>query len=512
MSRALRPPALALVAALLPAACGGGGEPRTNVVLIVVDTLRADHVLDPDGLVSTPNLDALAADGALFERAYTHTSWTLPSHTALFSSRPPHETGVTLNSQLVPADLPLVAEWLGARGYATRAVHSLISLFPVQPGGGLDRGFDTFVDSMDMGYARAPEVTAQVTPVLSELAASDQPFFLFLHYSDPHEPYHAYGTAGTPGELVLNDEVIGRQENIAEPETIATRATLAPGANRLEFRTAGEVVPRVVSVVGPTGELELAFGRADDGQAFGTVMNDTGAALEVDVTFYGHELPDEAESRRRYVLEIEHLDRWLGSVCDELSRLGLYEESLIVLTSDHGEGLGDHGMLSHGLSVFDELLHVPLVIKAPAAHPARPALEARRGELARHVDLVPTMLSLLDLPALPGQTGVSLVEPAERVLEAEMHYPLEADQYALFDGRWKLIWAPDTGRYVLFDLASDPSETHDVYAERAPQLEGWRDRLRAMAERLAQTDVGLSPDLPPEVAEQLEAVGYVGHR
>ena len=125
---------LALGGLLVLAGCGGGEgdapRKRPSVVLIVVDTLRADAVLDPRGQCDTPNIDALARDGVAFERAFSHAPMTLPSHTALFSSRPPFETGVFNNWQPVREDLPLLAQWLEEYGYQTHAVISLGTLDP----------------------------------------------------------------------------------------------------------------------------------------------------------------------------------------------------------------------------------------------------------------------------------------------------------------------------------------------------------------------------------------------
>lgn len=499
---------------LLPALAGCSPErtERTSLVLIVVDTLRADHVLDPQARVATPNLDALASDGVLFERAFAHTSWTLPSHTALFSSRPPHETGVVLNSQIVPDDLPLLAPWLKRQGYRTLAVHSLISLTPVSPGHGLDRGFDEFHERLDsnLGFARAQGIHDLATPVLEDLASTEDPFFLFVHYSDPHEPLHSYGTSHVPGTLTLNAEVVASIENFSEPQWVSAQLTLQPGSNRIEFHVDADFTPRVAKARSKERwfEVEVHYGEGD--VLYGEIENPEEAPVEVEFTFFAYEVLAKEVARQRYILEIEHFDHWLGRLREELKRLGLYDEVLLVFTSDHGEGLGEHAQLSHGMNVFDEVLHVPLVIKPPAGHRHADDLAAGRDQLARHVDLVPTLLELLDLPALPGQTGTSLLQALERELEAESHYPLAKDMYAVFDGRHKLVFVPDVDSFYLFDLAVDPDETEDVIDQVDLDLEPWKERLRGMARDAEVNAVALPEDLPEGLKDQLRAVGYAG--
>ena len=500
---------------LLPflAGCPSEKEGQTSVILIVVDTLRADHILDPEDRVHTPNIDALASQGVLFERAFTHTSWTLPSHTALFSSQPPHATGVTLNSQVVPEDLPLLSGWFGRQGYRTQAVHSLISLTPVNPGRGLDRGFDGFHERLDatLGFARADGIHDLTLPVLGDLAAGEDPFFLWVHYSDPHEPLHSYGTSEVPGELKLNGQTVVSIDNFSEPQWVKTNMTLEPGTNRIEFVVDADFTPRVAKARSGDRWFEVDVNYGEGEVLFGTIENPDATQTEVEFTFFAYEVLPKEVMRERYVLEIEHLDKWLGELCDELKRLGLYDEVLLVFTSDHGEGLGDHATLSHGMNVFDELLHVPLVIKPPANHPRTADLEEGRDQLARHVDVAPTILELLDLPALPGQSGTSLLQDMSRELEAESHYPLSEDMYAIFDGRYKLVYIPDKDSFHLLDLESDPGETKDVIDEVDLDLEPWKQRLRVMFEDAEKNAVGIATDLPPELREMLDAVGYTGH-
>ena len=190
---------------LVTASCGDSydSSKKRSVILIVVDTLRADHV--GPGIVETPSLTQLAADGVKFDHAFSHAPMTLPSHTALFSSRPPFETGVLNNYQDVPEELPLLAEHMQSLGYRTQGVVSLGTLNPRKgQGSGLDRGFDSY----DLDYWHmdlASNALERMTSHLDELRQAE-PFFLFAHFSDPHRPYNAHEGEGLMAGVVLDGE------------------------------------------------------------------------------------------------------------------------------------------------------------------------------------------------------------------------------------------------------------------------------------------------------------------
>ncbi|MEE8468515.1 MAG: sulfatase-like hydrolase/transferase, partial [Planctomycetota bacterium] len=217
-----------------------------------------------------------------------------------------------------------------------------------------------------------------------------------------------------------------------------------------------------------------------------------------------HDTPGLPEIRRRYALEVEAVDRAVGELLDGLRERGLYESSLIVFTSDHGEGLGEHGSVGHGRLLYDELLHVPLVIKLPQGDPRLGDLRAVAGGLARHVDLLPTLTQLLNLEHFPGAMGRSLLEGGPRTLLAEAHPPeAPRDLYALRDARFKLIHDPDQDLFELYDLVRDPRELTNVFGsgERFP---AWQERLR----RAAREEVLESAPADALTLRRLEALGY----
>jgi hypothetical protein len=501
-------------AALALAFLGGcaTNEDPADLIFVVVDTLRADYVLDPRKDVDTPNLDALREAGVSFPRAYSHISWTLPSHASLFSSRPPHETGVIGNRLPLPEDLPLLAPHLVERGYRAVAVHSLISLMPIEEGTGIDRGFEVFREPLEGGHADGGDVDAELQPLLADLAARGEPFFLFAHYSDPHEPYRSHGTRTVPGRVLLDGEPVGEIPNLAEPELLQFRFSLSPGVHELDIETKGAFEVREATCTTADGEPVPTQFHQDEGRLYAEVGHAWDHAIDVTLDLWASDVPSLKESLRRYALEVEYVDRWIGKLFASLEKHGLLENAVVVFTSDHGEGLGEHDTMSHGVNVFDELLHVPLVIRPPEGHPALSALQARRPELVRHIDVVPTVLELLGQAALPGQEGVSLLGDAPRLHEAEAHAEWIEDHYAVFDGRWKLVWVPDRHAWELYDLRSDPHEADNVLDEHEDELDldPWRKRIRAMEASFERVAPDSTPELAPEMEAQMRAMGYTG--
>ena len=434
-----------------------------NVVLVVLDTVRADHLsLYGYPVATSPRLDALARGATVYTRAIAAGSWTVPSHASMFTGRyafehgahtlqlPVHrEDGETEAVRPLDTGYVTLAEALREMGYQTAAVVANAGF--LNPRWGLDQGFDPYI----VQRGRAHVVNTRVRRWLNEERRKDRPFFLFVNYMDAHDPYNA-----TPREGLL---------------------------------------PRPVEY-------------------------DRGAAVEelYRVAMPGdREVPAELVQRvsDQYDTALANLDEELGRLLLALSNRGLLEDALVVVTSDHGEYLGEHNLVKHSKDVYQEVLWVPLVIKAPRQRQGR--VESRHGS---HVDL--PRLVLAHLPRSQAEAyfpRFPLAAGAHPVL-GENYYARARDRYrqpwsgrfervrtALYDWPFKLIASSD-GRHELYDLQRDPRESRDLRAERG---ELGASLLRALAAFQASRGryegrQGAAEDLDPEQLEELRALGYIG--
>lgn len=406
------------------AAVGGWRYARASapasgpIILISIDTLRADH-LPVYGYtkVKTPAIDALAADGVVFERAYSHAPQTLPAHAALLSGQLPFETGVRDNIGFtVKPSERLLPQMLHDRGYVTAGI---VSAFVLRRDTGIGRGFDLFDDELPPSTPDVPIGQVQRDGAVSEAIAErwldtvgTSRAFLFLHLYEPHKPY-------TP------------------PERFAQYAP--------------------------------------------------------------------------YDGEIAYADEIVGRLVRYLKSHQLYDHSTIVLLSDHGEGLGDHGEQEHGLFVYDEAIHVPLIIKSEANAGAG----RRVHDVVQHIDIVPTILDLVKAPQ-PGNLHGRSLKP---LLDGAGHLPEQAVYSEAMYGRYHFGWSEltaltdDRFRYIkapheeLYDLERDPHERHNIADERPPARQALRGALdRLMAGQTLQAPAAVSAD----ARERLQALGYVG--
>lgn len=508
-----------VLAALALAACARQPE-RPNVLLVTVDTLRADHVgCYGYGRDTTPHLDALAAEGLRFTRAGSPRAKTTPAMASLMTGAYPHEHGVRdLASPLAP-DVPVLAEAMQRAGYRTGAVVGNWVLGESRAG--LARGFDLWSEWLPdvvgvpphdapqrsatsltdgalvaLGLAQAP--AEEAFEPRASIVRGERPWFLWLHYMDPHGAYDP-----PPEARVFHSAAVERLPDYDE-------ATLP--------RTQPPHPPRVADYNIPP-EARLPDGGVDV-----------------------------AHVRDLYDGEIRYVDRELGRLFDALRAAGMLERTLVIVTADHGESLGEHRYwFEHGMYPYENTCHVPLVVRTPVRAGSERAVGVRDGELSL-VDLAPTLLDWLDLPPMgraAGQTprgrsrralfdgGSAAHVPifCEKVERAERAGVVQSKAVRLAD--WKLIRryaARDDPAHAqlrelvllgeeLFDLARDPLETDNRIED--PPDGAPLDVLRAELERFTDADrelVDLDRILQrqrerlehgdPEVLRVLEALGY----
>lgn len=487
--------------------------PPVNLVLIVVDTLRFD-ALSP---TRTPAISALAGDGVSFTQSFSHAPMTLPSHTALFTSKYPHATGIVVNGQDVPEELVLLSEWMGAGGYRTQATASLATLWQSRKNEGLDQGFQDF-RVVERDYSHGLDTARLFGEQLEALANSRAaPLLLFVHLADPHEPYRSFANPAESLSLTLDGEPVASADPQRAPHVRRT-FELKAGPHELVFDSAeADFVLRSLYLRGTREGRDVKLPvEYLEGQRLGSQRRLRArfvvqAAGPVRLESWVTDHPTQKEAAARYLDEVQLADEAVGRIVQELKSRGLYDSSLVIFTSDHGEAFGEHQLNGHSHNLFDELLHVPLVIKPPTGarfDGVRESLRQSADQLVRHVDLAPTALDVLGLPQLPGSVGRSLLAAGDepRRLLAETHVPeATRDSYALRDAYWKLILTPETQQFQLFDLTEDPLELHDLFLERGAEFLAWQQELLELAGTWEQRDA-VSGET--ERGRELEALGY----
>jgi len=428
--------------------CHWCNERLPSVLLISIDTLRADH-LSCYGYEreTSPHLDAFSQDAALFENAYVQAPFTLSSHMSIFTSLFPASHDVDEGRKLSPR-LPLVTEILRDAGYTTIAFYGGYWLDPTY---GFGRGFDRYEQ-----HHNGEEGRDKVFPALAGIAATDKPFFLFFHLMDVH-----CGKLGTKGDPVYNTPPAYRDFFLPHPEVDTTRYL------------ARDIFEDRISLAEKDRENVVA----------------------------------------QYDGGILYADRIVDQVLQSLKELGLYEPTLIIITSDHGESLGDHGTFNgHGL-FWENGLRVPLLVKLPSCHSRRTEWRGKRIlDRVQSVDIAPTILSVAGLPVPASFQGQSLLTAGDRLVLAQRLHR-KPGVTALIDGPYKLVGGLN---WRLFDLVSDPKEIRPLQAERPDLVRMMRGKFRVLSRELQNTRGLLGADegdttvtLDQDTREKLQALGYL---
>lgn len=421
MTRTLLPATTLVLFASCVQPAGPAPKPP-NVVLVTIDTLRADR-LGSYGYTAgrTPFLDGVAAAGLRFEEAVTHSPLTFPAHVSIMTGLDPSAHGARDNGTYVlDPEAWTLAEALHDAGYRTGA---FVGSFVLDAGFGLSQGFDHYDDDMPSqgplldydAQRRADEVAGRAIEWIGSRPL--EPFFAWVHLFDPHSPYD------------------------------------------------------------PLPPFD--------------------------------ELPD------RYDGEVAAADAALGRILAELDRLGVRDRTVVIVTSDHGEGLGDHGEREHGLLLYDSVIRVPLILQMPGVEPRVVP------HLVGHVDIMPTVLSLAGVTTPPGLRGRDLLSLAQadataadreaRVMYSEswygrLHFGWSELRSVRADG-WKYIDGPTP---ELYDLRRDPLELRNQLLERPQIAAGLRRELQELARSstdLAPLAAKSAPD--SETLSRLRALGYL---
>ncbi len=398
---------------------------RPNVILITIDTTRADRMgfLGSDrGL--TPNLDAVAKQGIVFTRAYSHVPLTSPSHATILTGTYPQFNHVSDLGDAIGKDVPYLPAILHQNGYLTAAFVGGAVLDPKGAAPGFDRGFDSYdagFHEQSLGESRYDSIERRASVVIDHAIAwlakhPRRPVFLWVHLYDPHDPYDP-------------------------PEPYKTKFAANP-----------------------------------------------------------------------YDGEIAYTDANVGRLLDALHKRAIYDNSVIAVMADHGEAFGEHGEREHGIFLYDETIHVPLLLKLPAQRNAG----TRVGERAGLADVAPTILQTLKIPAPSQMQGTSLSPAIAHAPEAADRSIYAESEYAHIAYGWAVLRSWRAGKYLyvqapkreLYDQASDPGALKNL----APDAAAVADTLSSQLDdfhRKTGAAVVAKAAIDPKAADNLRALGYV---
>jgi arylsulfatase A-like enzyme len=477
---------------------------KPNILLIVIDALRADH-LSCYGYrnLTTPFLDELAAEGVLFEWAFANSGYTLLSHASLFTGKVPSHHGLLRTRDRLTTQNMTIAEMLRIAGYHTYGLHPSSWLGPDH---GLDRGFVSYLGSEDVSrralaeYARKVLVQPwgvkknEIYPFLCRMRGflmalrqgrdsqastkvcilnnwlrmhnKDRPFFVFLHFMETHQPYRSSNS----------------YRKCFEPRKLSR--TLLEEARSLN-------------------NVEASY-EYIAGKRF--VSDEEWKVLKA-----------------WYDAAILYVDSRIEEVVSHLKRLNVYDNTFVIVTSDHGEAFGENGLSQHFYSLYDNLLHVPLIIRFPSEI----SPNTRANGLVSHIDILPTIAGIAGVGQSVGVGGMDLLPirdkyheeiVAERVEEAEAlqrMYPKE--DFSHFLGHWqalrsrdyKYIRNLDTKTEYLFDLNSDPAETVNQLNPKSRVAELLREKLEYFLAQASPSGMSEEVELNDMITKRLEELGYL---
>lgn len=462
------------VAAALSARSFGGPQATSrapSVLLITVDTLRRDHVSAyGQSPVQTPNIDALASRGVLFLDAITPLPETAPAHSAMLSGRHPFRSGVLSNGDVLRNGTLTLAERLEEEGYARAA---FVSAFAVDARTGLDQGFEIYDD--DFLPVRGAARIRLIELALRAWMRLGDPTALASFYERP------------------------------APDTLARALAWAEQNREKPFFL-------WVHLFEPHSPYEPhGLPGFEDNGSPGAPALDHRRILEREPG-YAYTEEERARLRRLYAEEVAYVDQQIGAFLEGVGALELDRPLAVLLTADHGEMLGEHGVNFNHHGIWEDVLKVPLVVVPPDLSKLK---ERRVAQQVRLMDVATTVTDIAGVTALPSSEGFPLLALAEGLWDRGASTLLlgrrgvalsEGLLYGYRSGGVKYHLDPVTGAERLYDIHADPAETQELSAKLPELLVTARERVREETRgQLVQPQAG---GLDPEVAEKLKALGY----
>jgi arylsulfatase A-like enzyme len=423
-----------------------------NVVVVFLDAARAEH-FGSYGYArdATPEMDRIASEGVLFERAYTPAVYTLAAMSSVWTSQYPdrHHENVAHANEL-PTDRPTLVEALASRGVHTAGFVANVMAGEAK---GFDRGFAEFHE-VHRFFPELGSKAGSFRRVMPDwLAGRSGPFFAYLHFREPHFPYdppEPFTTLFGPDRPLT-----GEQRRVTDWYRAVNQGELIPTKDEIEHLV------------------------------------------------------------RLYDGNLAYADQEVGELYRALEASGQLEQTVLIITADHGEQLYERGYISHSAQVLEQSIRVPLIVRFPA----RLGLGGQRVEgLVDLLDLAPTVMDILGGPdwrhpgwEIQGRSLLPVVAGAPAKPAILSRTVWERPVYALCDGRFKLIHDTRTGQSTLYDLERDPGERRDLAARRPVRLAYYRESLHDWIGRLDPRVAGQAQgaELTVEECEKLKVLGYL---
>lgn len=490
--------------------------PRFNLLLVTIETFRSGHAgsygYDRN---TTPNFDRLARQGARFEQVIAQAPFTLPSLASVMTGLSPAAHGVRNHPATLRPEIETLAERLSAAGYRTAAMtrHSWL-----RRKSGFDQGFSEYHNNK---FAAGLDARGLSLAAIDWLTSHHEgPFFLWLHFLDPHLPYApAFPYSG------LYHPTLGSESQVKHLRSMMDRPREGFEPTPYADLEGGPYLDPVLRYY-PENPilLDLALWRRPRGEIFFGVARYPEKAL--------------SEMRDLYDGALAYTDDNLGRLLQAVDALGLRENTAVVVTGDHGESLGEHELyFTHDFTLYDEVLRVPLAIRLPER--VQPGTVV--PQQVRLIDIAPTVLDLLRLPPALDIEGVSLLPLLEgrslaflpAFAESAPYRPLFPEQKRIhYSGtrgkwrmirteRWKLILIPNPkgDLFELYELVADPAEKINLYrklpgeaAKLWPLLKQWLAKDPDRNAVSTDAEQNALEALDPAARQQLETLGYIQGR
>lgn len=503
-----------------------------NVILITLDTQRVDHISAyGSDRAKTPNIDYFSRQGTTFDSCYSPIPITGPAHAALFYSLPPHELALYNNGQIFDNNekLTSLAQVFKSKGFRTAA---FVSLGVLSSKFRLNDGFDDYEDSHpeNRWYLHAEEVNSRVFPWLERNKQNS--FFLWIHYSDPHDPYappslppdlkikfngkHYKEICLKHEERLILSFQLKKGENVIAFDVLDqypdSRAEYRVSLNGIKYLAPEdfEISYQGIKVVQKKDQISLLI--EHNGQI--KIVN-PGGEQDFRLNAQGKIYLLPAEKTSGYRAEVEYMDAQIGRLIKKLNQVKLLDQTLVVLVGDHGEGLGDHRTrlgephFGHIHFLYDKYVKVPFII----CNPFQKNKADRRDELTTLLDVAPTVLGLMGWKRPSFHRGFDLQEITDRhqpFIFRETYRPESTrDRFSGMIYPWHLIFTPSRERYELYNLNDDPTEQNNIFEKRKdhPEIAELKQRVTRLSLKILSQKKDVRLD--PKSLEMLRSLGYI---